>query len=104
MEKYKKDMQNEAKFYDHSTSKKVPNLSKRPSLVGLKELTIKDLELDKTHRGAFIRGTLCTRPKAMSAAHSLIEDRDGNITAVSFYNLMEPVTFQNANKIVPKGT
>ena len=45
MEKYKKDMQNEAKFYDHSTSKKVPNLSKRPSLVGLKELTIKDLEL-----------------------------------------------------------
>jgi len=40
----------------------------------------------------------------MSAAHSLIEDRDGNITAVSFYNLMEPVTFQNANKIVPKGT
>jgi hypothetical protein len=40
----------------------------------------------------------------MSAAHSLIEDRDSNITAVSFYNLMEPVTLKNANKIVPKGT
>jgi hypothetical protein len=40
----------------------------------------------------------------MAASHSLIEDNDGNITAVSFYNLIDPVTPHAANKIVPKGT
>jgi len=40
----------------------------------------------------------------MKGSHSLIEDRDGNITLVSFYGLMDPVTPQGANKIVPKGT
>ncbi len=40
----------------------------------------------------------------MTGSNSLIEDRDGNITLVSFYGLMDPVTPQGANKIVPKGT
>ena len=93
LEQMKRQMPQKATFNYKDESKKVPNLSKRPSLAGLKELQIKDLELDKTHRGAFIRGTLCTRPKAITAANSLIEDRDGNITAISFYNLMDTVTF-----------
>jgi hypothetical protein len=40
----------------------------------------------------------------MAGSHSLIEDNDGNITAVSFYGLIDPVTSRAANQIVPKGT
>ena len=40
----------------------------------------------------------------MGASHSLIEDNDGNIARVSFFNLMYPVTPHAANKIFPKGT
>ena len=40
----------------------------------------------------------------MTGSHSLIEDSDGNITTVSFYGLMDPLTPHEANQIVPKGT
>jgi hypothetical protein len=63
------------------------------------------MELNKTHRGTFIKGTLCTRPAVMSSVQSIIEDQtDGQITYISFYNLVHPLTFEAANKIIPKGT
>lgn len=45
-----------------------------------------------------------TKPMAISGAHSIIEDSDGNITDISFYNLMDPVTPKDANRVLPKGT
>ena len=63
------------------------------------------MELNKTHRGTFIKGTLCTRPAVVNSVQSIIEDQtDGQITYISFYNLVQPLTFEAANKIIPKGS
>jgi len=45
-----------------------------------------------------------TTPMAISGVHGVIEDSDGNITEISFYNLVDPVTPKNANRVLPKGT
>jgi hypothetical protein len=39
----------------------------------------------------------------MTGVHSIIEDTDGNITEISFYNLVNPVTPKDANLVIPKG-
>jgi hypothetical protein len=40
----------------------------------------------------------------MKGAHSVIEDFDGNITEISFYGLVDPVTPKALNRVIPKGT
>jgi len=63
------------------------------------------MELNKTHRGTFIKGVICTRPGFLGSVTSIIEDQsDGQITFISFYNLVNPLTFEAANRIIPKGT
>jgi hypothetical protein len=57
-----------------SSLKKTPNLSNQFSETGFTEISIKDLQIGKSHHGKFIKGTLCTRPRPMKASHSLMED------------------------------
>ena len=69
-------------------SEKPPNSSRRSSLAGLKEIFVRDLIVDKTHRGAYIQGTLCVNPKAMTSAQSILQDSYGDLVYVSIYNMI----------------
>lgn len=79
-------------------------LSSSVSLSSLREISIKDLEVGKIHRGCYIKGVLCVSPVPMAGINSIIEDKYGDIIYISFYNLISDVHWQSANAIFPKLT
>eukprot|EP01117_Protostelium_nocturnum_P020795 TRINITY_DN9573_c0_g1_i1.p1 TRINITY_DN9573_c0_g1~~TRINITY_DN9573_c0_g1_i1.p1 ORF type:complete len:1124 (-),score=313.22 TRINITY_DN9573_c0_g1_i1:86-3457(-) len=56
---------------------------------GLKEIMLEEMEFgsEKTYKGRVLNGFLLEWPIYMNAAHSVIEDDNGRVERVSFYNI-----------------
>lgn len=91
--------------HDATTATKPSSLLQRPSLAGLREIALKDFKLNTIHRGAYIKGTLCTRAKALVSLQSILRDKDGTITYISFYNMIgKSPTPEAIDRLLPRNT
>lgn len=89
----------------HNVISKPASLLERPSLAGLREISLKDFKRNHVHRGAYIRGTLCTRAQALVSLQSIFRDKDDTITYISFYNMLgQNPTPEAVDSLLPRGT
>ena len=59
------------------------------SLAGLKEITLDDMDFsaDKIYEGYCLTGTIIEPTYKMNAIHSILEDENGKVIKISFYNV-----------------
>ena len=57
------------------------------SLQGLRPIRLTDLNVDQTHRGRVLFGTLCVDPFKISGAMTVLEDDQGLAVRVVIYNV-----------------
>jgi tetratricopeptide (TPR) repeat protein len=81
-------------------SQKRSNSKRSSKLSELTPIAVSELQAEVTHRGRVLQGTLIVDPVIMTSVHSVIEDKNGDVAVVCFYNYGAGNMFDKGKKIM----